>query len=164
MSAFLTSLPDFSWVLQPSGIYFLLLKGEVQYIGKSTNVAARLSAHRSNLIRHRRGLPPKMTDVVGPVNFDEVRVLFADRDRLDALEIQWVQQFNPPCNTQLNRGAPPPDLKKHAFYQNLLVIGQHRLAEEKKLTALIPKRGRKRPHDKWLGRTRLLRGKMPVHV
>lgn len=153
----LDSFLDFSWALRPSGIYFLLLRGDVQYVGKSLNVGVRVAAHRNNYRRHLRGLPPKMTNPEPIINFDAVRVLLAPKDRLDALEIQWIQRLNPPGNRQLNRQGPSVNLKKHGFFNHLLVIGTKRLEKEKQLSALIPKR-QLRPHDNWLNRTRLIRG------
>lgn len=159
----LSAMLDFDWALRPTGIYFLLYHGQVQYVGKSINVPLRIAQHRNSLRRHLRGLPPRMNDDAVVVKFDAVRVFLASKDRLDALEIQWIQRLNPPCNTQLNR-AVKFELKKHDFYRDLVSLGTLREAAEKQMVrlrqvpSLVPYR---RPTTQ---RVRLLTGRSSMHV
>lgn len=157
----LEQMLDVSWQLEPAGIYFLLKKGEVQYVGKSTNVAVRVAHHRANLIRHRRGLPEKSPMPLPLVDFDQVRVLLCDRDELAAQEIHWIQRLNPPANTLLNR-AVKFDLKKHAFFSDLMDLGVVRLRKDKEIGRLRPVSAlRSRPIDTILNRYRLIRSVQP---
>lgn len=161
MIAELYSAMDFSWALNPAGIYFLLLKGEVQYVGKSINVPLRIAQHRNNLRRHRRGLPRRMGDDAIVVNFDAVRVILCDRNSLDAQEISWIQRLNPPCNTKLNRGIKY-ELKHHGFFTDLLAIGAARQkAESAVQLRSVPSL---QPGPKRHKSTTLLRGRSSAHV
>lgn len=68
------------------GVYFLVREGEVQYIGQSTNVAARVSCHR------------------GKIDFDSVFVLECAVKDLDRTEGSLIRAMRPRMNGQTLTG------------------------------------------------------------
>lgn len=97
-----------TWVeipTHPSGIYSLIWKGKVVYIGKSTNVLGRIAAHRNRLRRWRAS--KKVNPTEGPVvQFDRVFVRFCAEADLDRLEYAMINKYRPPANIALLRDEP----------------------------------------------------------
>lgn len=62
------------------GVYFLLLKGEIVYIGQSVSVAARVSSHRSSK------------------DFDSVAFVHCEEEFLDVLETLYILAYSPKLN------------------------------------------------------------------
>ena len=96
----LESFTDVSAILGP-GVYALVKRGVVIYVGKSRSVWQRLYAHRSTANRAARGKPiPTWLPLKGFV-FDEVWVrpcAFADLDRL---EEEMINRYKPRFNESL---------------------------------------------------------------
>jgi len=69
-----------------SGVYFLVLKGQVVYVGQSKNVFHRLARH----IRDGR-------------EFDSFNVLPCPPERLDAVEGLYIDAFMPGMNNSFGR-------------------------------------------------------------
>lgn len=69
------------------GIYFLMLKGEVVYVGQSVNVYGRIESH----LPSSRKTPTKQ--------FDGVRVLPCDESMLNELEHRFIAMFRPAQNS-----------------------------------------------------------------
>lgn len=63
-----------------TGIYFLILKGEIVYVGQSTNVHTRTASH---LLEKQ---------------FDRVSVVECAAEHLNKLELLYIRKFNPPLN------------------------------------------------------------------
>lgn len=102
----IVEIPGFALVVgvvAPAGVYCLCLNGEVVYVGKSTNVYARISRHGQNLRRARSGKRPYGADTIAFVEFDSVMVKFCPVEQLNLEEIELIQRLNPKHNRQLNR-------------------------------------------------------------
>ena len=102
----------------PSGVYLLLSSGRIVYIGQSVNLFARISKHRSNLVKYREG-KPILGHSVGErrvVIFDQVKVYFAPIKELDALEFELINRYQPAANIRLKRRRVTNiDLSKFGF-------------------------------------------------
>lgn len=64
------------------GIYFLMKRGKIVYIGKTKNLIGRLWNH---------GLLGK---------FDHIRIINCDESELDRYEKRWIIKFRPKHNRQ----------------------------------------------------------------
>lgn len=100
---------QFSVIGGTSGVYLLLLKGEVVYVGQSLNVFARIATHWCNLQRVRRGKLPYSASFydMAVFLFDEVRMKLCLVQDLDREELALIQRFRPKHNTLLNRPVNP---------------------------------------------------------
>ena len=87
-----------------SGVYALLLKGTVVYVGKSKNLYSRIYTHRSLYNKKRRGaaLPEWMP--VKAMKFDEVHIRPCHVDLLDKLEYEMINLYKPKYNSALKNG------------------------------------------------------------
>ena len=96
-------LPGFVNVSQVlrSGIYALVYRGEVVYIGQSRAMIVRVYSHRSNA---RRATPAWMP--IKGVVFDEVHVMPCPLDKLDELEYDLINLYKPRGNTNLKHRLP----------------------------------------------------------
>lgn len=84
-----------------SGVYALVSKGEVVYVGKSKCMLTRVYSHRS--LRSRRA--PSWMPIKG-IQFDQVFVLPVHVDRLDAVEREMINRYKPRHNNLLKNGLP----------------------------------------------------------
>lgn len=66
------------------GIYFCLWKGEVIYIGKTTNFVQRLVEHKCIGLN---------------MDYDKARLIECDESKLDYYEKRWINKFKPRENT-----------------------------------------------------------------
>lgn len=84
------------------GVYALVSKGKVIYVGKSKGMLARVYTHRQNWIARRRGrgIPDWLTPVKG-ILFDEIHVCPCSLDRLDSVEREMIDRYKPKYNEQL---------------------------------------------------------------
>lgn len=73
-----------------SCVYFLLLDGEVRYIGKSVDLGFRLYYHRRNR----------------NIDFDEVAVWPVPEEHLERVEAFLIARFNPPANSRPEQVYP----------------------------------------------------------
>jgi hypothetical protein len=71
------------------GVYLLIQKGQVVYIGESLNMPNRAQEHRTN------GRP-----------FDEVFYIATHANRRKALERALIRAFNPPQNSRYRTAEP----------------------------------------------------------
>lgn len=84
-----------------SGVYVLLAKGKVVYVGKSKAMLARLYTHRQNYISRRRGKTPEWLTAVKGIFFDEIHIRHCPVDQLDALEREMIDRYRPIINKLL---------------------------------------------------------------
>jgi len=63
------------------GIYFLIKDGNVVYIGQSVNIAGRIAQHKKD-----------------DKDFNEVRFILCDKERLDAREMFFIRLLKPELN------------------------------------------------------------------
>lgn len=76
-----------------TGVYFLLNKGEIVYIGQSVHIRTRVDMHRQEK----------------KIEFDAVAYVLCDKKDLDFLESMYIYKFSPSCNgntLQGNKAAP----------------------------------------------------------
>lgn len=97
----LEEFSDVSEILR-CGVYALVSKGKVIYVGKSRGMLGRVYTHRNLWIAKRKGrkVPDWLTPVRG-IMFDEVHVLPCSLDRLDELEAQMIDKYKPKYNEML---------------------------------------------------------------
>lgn len=78
------SLPSLSIEPPIRGIYFLLMRGEVVYIGQTHHLAQRIIGHRDR----------------GAFHFDEVRYLQMDSGNMNRVEREMIARFRPAFNSK----------------------------------------------------------------
>lgn len=87
-----------------TGVYLLILKGEVLYVGKSLNIYHRIGQHVSGMRRYKKGLrPPKGKEEVPLIEFDRIMVKWVPIHQIDAEEMKLIQRFLPEHNELLKR-------------------------------------------------------------
>lgn len=87
-----------------SGIYVLVLRGTIVYVGKSKNLYSRIYTHRSMYNRKRRGGAAPDWLPVKAIKFDEVHVRPCHVDLLDKLEYEMINLYKPKYNQMLKNG------------------------------------------------------------
>lgn len=103
----LAGFTDATAMLQ-GGVYALVHRGVVVYIGKSKVMLGRIYTHRSAWGRKSQkavGLKP-----ISGILFDSVWVQPCASDKIDALEYAMINLYKPRYNYQLRNDLPPPDL------------------------------------------------------
>lgn len=91
---------DVSLILKP-GVYALVRRGVVIYVGKSKSVYQRIYTHRTTANRKARGQAiPTWLPIQGFV-FDQVFVWTCTLEELDALEAEKINLYQPRFNQSL---------------------------------------------------------------
>ena len=87
-----------------SGIYILVKRGVVIYVGKSKSLYSRIYTHKHFANRGAKGKAvPSWLPVKG-MQFDEVHIRYCHVDQLDALEYETINKYKPHYNTNLKNG------------------------------------------------------------
>ena len=117
---------DASLMLQ-GGVYALLHRNEVVYIGKAKSFLARIYTHRNTWSRTRKGdkLPQWMP--TKGIMFDAFWLRPCRPEVADALERELIAKHNPKYNTQLRT-------KEHSPLPPLVINGIHIGAMRPKLS------------------------------
>ena len=84
------------------GVYALLYRRQVVYIGQSRLLLKRLYEHRNNYLRVRQGRSVAGTPGKA-ILFDDIKIYPCAREDLDRIERLLIKTLNPKCNT---RGVP----------------------------------------------------------
>lgn len=84
------------------GVYALLYRRQVVYIGQSTLMLTRLYQHRNNYLRNRQGKTVAGTPAKA-ILFDDIMIYPCPREDLDRIERALIKNHNPKYNT---RGVP----------------------------------------------------------
>lgn len=94
---------------KPIGIYVLLREGKVVYVGQSRNVYTRLGQHYVSKAKTRsRSMHFAPSDPRGlPIKFDQVMMLFCEREKLNLLEAELIRRYKPKYNSQVGRTNLP---------------------------------------------------------
>lgn len=82
-------------------VYLLLRGREVVYVGQSKNYFSRIAQHVQGMNRKRKGLRGRYAGDVRDSDipiFDSVRVVFCERHKLDATELEYIQLHMPRSN------------------------------------------------------------------
>lgn len=85
-----------------AGVYLLLWKEEVVYVGKSEALWRRLYSHRQNWYRRMRG-DPAATWAPKGILFDGVLAIPCEKAKLDEVERRQIAIYNPKFNKKLRR-------------------------------------------------------------
>lgn len=105
--------------LHPSGVYMLVWRGRVVYVGQSINLFNRLARHRTNYENALKGKPAPMTGSPNEhrvIAFDHALVKFCQKEELDRLELELIAKHKPELNINLrNRRAITIDLGRLGF-------------------------------------------------
>lgn len=87
-----------------SGIYILVKRGVVIYVGKSKTLYSRIYTHKHFANRGAKGKAiPSWLPVKG-MQFDEVHIKYVHVDQLDAEEAAAINKYKPHYNTNLKNG------------------------------------------------------------
>lgn len=104
-------LEGFGTRLEPRcvGIYALINKGEVVYVGQSRNLWTRLGQHFQTRRRGRgRGstkLGAKWADTV-QFEFDEILIKYCFLEERDRIELEVIERYRPRFNIQIRPVMP----------------------------------------------------------
>ena len=94
-----------------AGVYALVKRGVVIYVGKSKSLYARIYAHRHYANRAARGKTiPSWLPVKGLV-FDAVYIRPCSLEELDHLEWQMINLYKPRYNQSLKNNLRPGPLR-----------------------------------------------------
>lgn len=85
------------------GVYALISRGEVVYVGKSKCMLVRIYSHRN--AKRKSGTLPSWFPVKG-IAFDEVHIQPCHPDHIDTLESTIINRYKPKFNTQLKTTLP----------------------------------------------------------
>lgn len=116
-----------------SGIYLLLWRREVVYVGKSRQLYARMYSHKNLFEQYRRtgrirlgrdGTPMKV------IKFDSWRCLACHESDMDRLERQYIAEFRPKYNERLWPDRPQRTLTEAGFDWTKLTKGAPRARVE----------------------------------
>ncbi len=83
-----------------SGVYVLVAKGTVVYVGKSKCMLVRTYTHRQMQAAKGRKDRPFWISTPG-IRYDELHVCPCPLDRLDALEREMIHRYQPRYNKKL---------------------------------------------------------------
>jgi excinuclease UvrABC nuclease subunit len=87
-----------------SGIYVLIKRGVVIYVGKSKSLYSRIYTHKHFANRGAKGKAiPAWLPVKG-MQFDEVHIRYVHVDDLDRVEAETINRYKPHYNTNLKNG------------------------------------------------------------
>ena len=87
-----------------SGIYVLVRRGVVIYVGKSKSLYSRIYTHKHFANRGAKGKAiPSWLPVKG-MQFDEVHIRYVHVDDLDRVEAETINKYKPHYNTNLKNG------------------------------------------------------------
>jgi GIY-YIG catalytic domain len=86
-----------------SGIYFLLRRGTIVYIGQSRNLHARINAHCNSKGKIRQGRR---------ILFDQILVQHCALEDLDDIERDLIHRYKPFHNKEHNAHIPMAQLLK----------------------------------------------------
>ena len=87
-----------------TGVYLLVWKGEVLYVGKSLNIFHRIGQHVTAMRRHKKGLLRyKSKEEVPFIEFDRIMVKWVPLAEIDREELKLIQRFLPEHNVKMNR-------------------------------------------------------------
>lgn len=99
----LDGFADVSEILQP-GVYALVKRGVVIYVGKSKSMYQRIYAHRTTANRAARGKAiPTWLPIKGFV-FDQIFVRPCKLEDLDRVEAEMINLYKPRFNESLKNG------------------------------------------------------------
>jgi|SRR5271154_451708 len=94
-----------------SGVYALVYRGTVVYVGKSKEPLSRIYSHKNAWKRYRKGLRPSLNSNAKAIHFDDVWLLNCAVDDMDRIEKELIGTYAPKYNVHHNRGKETFDIK-----------------------------------------------------
>lgn len=91
--------------LLKGGVYALVYRREVVYVGKAKRMLNRVYAHLSIWAAKRKGKVPTWLPVDG-IYFDEVHIRPCHPDDIDRIEREMIARYKPRLNTRLMSKEP----------------------------------------------------------
>ena len=89
------------------GVYALIKRGTIVYVGKSKSMYARIYTHKHFANRAAKGKEiPSWLPVKG-IQFDEVHIRPCTLEALDALEAEMIDRYRPRYNQSLKDNLRP---------------------------------------------------------
>lgn len=85
------------------GVYVLVSRGAVVYVGKSKCMLVRIYSHRN--AKSKRGTLPSWFPVKG-IAFDEIHICPCHPDLIDKLEYDMINRYKPRFNDRLKNSLP----------------------------------------------------------
>lgn len=104
----LEGFTDASTILR-AGVYALVYRSQVVYVGKSKNMLTRVYTHKSMWSAKRSRNAPKWIPIKG-VLFDEVHIQPCSLELIDSLEQAMIARYRPKYNIKHNGEAPTRSL------------------------------------------------------
>jgi len=87
-----------------SGVYVLVRRGVVIYVGKSKTLYSRIYTHKHFANRGAKGKAiPSWLPIKG-MQFDEVHIRYVHVDDLDRVEAETINKYKPHYNMNLKNG------------------------------------------------------------
>ena len=80
------------------GVYLLVRKGQVVYVGRSKSMLSRIYSHRIAWQRVRKGLKPHPFLNIKGMLFDEILIQPCHPDKVKDLELQMIAKYRPKHN------------------------------------------------------------------
>lgn len=108
---------DISAVMR-SGIYFLLWKGKVIYVGQSVKLYQRIASHLHSRAKDRKVMLSKR--VIRGVVFDQIYVMPCALSDIDRLEKHYINEYQPLYN---EKGKVAPAIGLGDLLKNLVISG-----------------------------------------
>ncbi len=87
-----------------SGVYALVHKGKIVYIGKSKVMLVRIYQHRNNWSRKKRENLPWLKGIL----FDDIYIRPCPLELLDTLEYEMINLYKPKYNVLLKQPGERP--------------------------------------------------------
>ena len=87
-----------------SGVYILVKRGVVIYVGKSKSLYSRIYTHKHFANRGAKGKTIASWLPVKGMQFDEVHIRYCHVDALDRVETETINKYKPHYNTNLKNG------------------------------------------------------------
>lgn len=89
-----------------AGVYALLYRGRVVYIGKAKCMLVRVYSHRS--LAGRKVIPRNLPTSAKGIKFDDCHIRPCSLDVVDELEREMIELYKPQFNIQLKPKLVPP--------------------------------------------------------
>lgn len=98
----LEGFDEISGILR-AGVYALVWRGEVVYVGKSKSMYSRIYTHRNlwNQARRGKAAPNWLPTSVKGILFDEVHIRPCSLEAIDGLEKEMINRYKPKYNIAL---------------------------------------------------------------
>ncbi len=107
----LEGFTDASHILR-AGVYALVSRGRVIYVGKSKRMLSRIDQHRAAYTAKRKRGNSWLIETLGiaAITFDEIHIRPCRLEELDDLEREMITRYQPQYNTKLRTPGRLPEI------------------------------------------------------